>query len=109
MSAQLGLEDDVDPVTPPSGTGFRTVESKFERRRPGGPVLEREEALVRQVVPDDPHPATADTDADADAGAEAGSAKPETPSEPPAWRRTAMAELTALAADSDDLTPRRRR
>jgi hypothetical protein len=27
----------------------------------------------------------------------------------PAWRRTAMAELTALATDSDDLTPRRRR
>ena len=35
--------------------------------------------------------------------------EPERTPESQAWRRTAMAELTALAGDSDDLTPRRRR
>jgi hypothetical protein len=68
--------------------------------------VEREEEMIRRLAPVDPK--------SAEAGAETPAAGDEaTQSEPapvPAWRRTAMAELTALAAaDSDDLTPRRRR
>ena len=55
-------------------------------------------------MPTDPTPA-----ADEDGDAEAGPGEPAAAKEPPAWRRTAIAELTALAADSDDLTPHRRR
>ena len=78
---------------------FRTVESKLARAAAGGPVVEREAALIRHVAPADPEPQAGDEEPDADG----------TPAEPETWRRTAMAEFSALAAGSDDLTPRRRR
>ena len=92
--------------TPPVTT-FRTVDSGIKRKRAVGPEIEREEALVRHLMPVDPEPTHAGESAE-DEAVEGDAA--ERDSAPiPAWRRTAMAELTALAADSDDLTPRRRR
>jgi hypothetical protein len=79
---------------------YRTVPSKIERKR-GGPEVEREAALVREIAPVDPEPATAAADETDQVPDD------ESPAEIPTWRRTAMAELTALA--SDDITPRRRR
>lgn len=83
----------------PTSRKFRTVDSLPERKRAGGPEVEREAALVREILPADPEPAASDAD----------ETDPDTQSraEPPARRRTAMAELTALALD--DITPRRRR
>ena len=72
-----------------------------EARRSGGPVVELEASLLRGLEPAPP--------ADDAAEAEAAAAAPKEHKPQPAWRRTAMAELTALATDSDDLTPRRRR
>jgi chromosome segregation ATPase len=89
---------------------FRIVEPLATRPRSGGPVVDLEASLVRGLGPVEP----ADVEdgetsgngavAGADESDAAGERKPE-----PAWRRTAMAELTALATDTDDLTPRRRR
>jgi hypothetical protein len=97
---------EVEETPAPAVTTFRTVDTGVKRKRAGGPEVEREAALVRHVVPADPEPpasvdAPDDDVLDDDPAAE--------PAPIPAWRRTAMAELTALAADSDDLTPRRRR
>jgi hypothetical protein len=101
---------EVEETPAPAVTTFRTVDSGVKRKRAGGPEVEREAALVRHVAPADPEPSAVDVPdddvldddvLDDDAAAE--------PAPIPAWRRTAMAELTALAADSDDLTPRRRR
>ena len=82
-------------------TTFRVVEPLEPPVRAGGPVVELEASLLRGLEPA-PH---ADDAAEADAAAEA----PKERKPQPAWRRTAMAELTALATDTDDLTPRRRR
>jgi len=101
---------EVEESPAPPVTKFRTVDTGVKRKRAGGPEVEREAALVRHVAPADPEPPASvdapdddilDDDILDDAAAE--------PAPIPAWRRTAMAELTALAADSDDLTPRRRR
>ena len=81
---------------------FRTVDSTLDRPAGGGPEIERETALLRQIAPADPEPAGADDDSPTGTGGEP-------PAETETWRRTAMAEFSALAADSDDLTPRRRR
>jgi hypothetical protein len=88
-------------------TEFRTVDSGIKPKRALGPEVEREAELVRHLAPVDPEPHDAGSDpADEASDGETADAA----SKPvPAWRRTAMAELTALAADSDDLTPRRRR
>jgi chromosome segregation ATPase len=106
---------DIRGYTPPV-TIFRTVDSGIEPRRSGGPEVEREAALLRHLGPVDPEPAevepevtSGDATTDAITDPITGDA-PDGEAQPvPAWRRTAMAELTALAADSDDLTPRRRR
>jgi hypothetical protein len=96
---------DIRGYTPPV-TIFRTVDSGIEPRRSGGPEVEREAALLRRIAPDDPEAPETEVKSDEATADET----PETDAAPvPAWRRTAMAELTALAADSDDLTPRRRR
>lgn len=87
---------DADPSS--SEPAFRTVESNLARTPAGGPVIEREAALLRQIAPSDPEPAAEDDDA-----------KGEPQPEPESWRRTAMAEFSSLANSSDDLTPRRRR
>jgi len=79
---------------------FRVVEPEPGSVRPvrtGGPVVELEASLVRDLEPIEP-----------DEDTEAATVAPERPAEKP-WRRTAMAALTDLATDSDDLTPRRRR
>jgi chromosome segregation ATPase len=97
-----GEETPAAPVTT-----FRTVDSGVKRKGAGGPEVEREAALVRHLAPVDPEPpASADASGDEVLDDDAAAAEP---APIPAWRRTAMAELTALAADSDDLTPRRRR
>ncbi|MGO9872295.1 MAG: hypothetical protein ACLPVY_00730 [Acidimicrobiia bacterium] len=81
-------------------TTFRTVEDDADGIRPvraGGPVVELEVSLVRELEPVEPA-----TDAsESNPTPERVTAQP--------WRRTAMAALTDLATDSDDLTPRRRR
>jgi hypothetical protein len=59
--------------------------------------VELEASMVRELEPIEPE---AETPAVPVAS--------ERPAEKP-WRRTAMAALTDLATDSDDLTPRRRR
>ena len=97
IDPRVTVEPEAQPSVPVSI--FRTVDSTLERST-GGPVVEREAALIRQVVPVDPEREEADPDAQVPEG--------EAPAEP-GWRRTAMAEFSALAADSDDLTPRRRR
>ncbi|MDQ1479242.1 MAG: hypothetical protein QOI44_103 [Actinomycetota bacterium] len=98
---------DIRGYTPPV-TIFRTVDSGIEPRRSGGPEVEREAALLRRISPGDP-PAT-EAEPEVTSGEATGDEETDTEAAPvPAWRRTAMAELTALAADSDDLTPRRRR
>ena len=81
-------------------TKFRTVEEPEGARpvRAGGPVVELEASMVRELEPVDP----AESDAESDT-------PPERVRESQPWRRTAMAALTDLATDSDDLTPRRRR
>jgi chromosome segregation ATPase len=81
-------------------TTFRVVEPAEPTVRALGPEIELEASLVRGLDPS----AGAD---EADGEPAAAAPKPRKPE--PAWRRTAMAELTALATDSDDLTPRRRR
>ena len=104
----------IDRRPPTPLTTFRTVDSGVEHKRAGGPEVEREAALLRHLAPVDPEPTGAGSDLEADSfdpdGELANGEVPgEEPAALPAWRRTAMAELTALAADSDDLTPRRRR
>jgi hypothetical protein len=95
-------------------TVFRTAEPDpaVRKRRAGGPEIELEASLVRQLEPVAAPAAAAEPESDG-AGAEAGevdaAAAVERSAETQAFRRTAMAELTALATDSDDLTPRRRR
>jgi len=84
---------------------FRVVEPPEPRVRALGPEIELEASLVRGLEPPQPS-GQAGADADSEAGEAAEAPKERKPE--PAWRRTAMAELTALAAD-DDLTPRRRR
>jgi chromosome segregation ATPase len=88
----------VEPSTPAVPvTAFRTVEpdpDSVRRVRAGGPVVDLEVALVRELEPIEPDPAT--------------STKTAEPATEKPWRRTAMAALTDLATDSDDLTPRRR-
>ena len=89
-------------------TVFKTIDPEADpvpRVRPGGPVVELEASLVRASAQVEAAvaPETAEV-ADADS-----SAPTERSPETQAWRRTAMAELTALATDSDDLTPRRRK
>jgi chromosome segregation ATPase len=83
-------------------TKFRTAEPDAATRpvRAGGPVVELEASLVRELEPIEP--AAADVDVEP-----APAAEPKKAEQP--WRRTAMAALTDLATDSDDLTPRRRR
>ena len=89
-------------------TTFRTVDSGVKPKRALGPEVEREAELVRHLVDPEPHDGESGSEAAEDGTADGETAAAE--SKPvPAWRRTAMAELTALAADSDDLTPRRRR
>jgi chromosome segregation ATPase len=80
-------------------TKFRTAEPDAATRpvRAGGPVVELEASLVRELEPIEPAAEVVDP-------APAAEPKAEQP-----WRRTAMAALTDLATDSDDLTPRRRR
>jgi chromosome segregation ATPase len=98
---------DIRGYTPPV-TIFRTVDSGIEPRRSGGPEVEREAALLRHLESGDA-PAT-EAEPEVTSGEATTDETSETEAAPvPAWRRTAMAELTALAADSDDLTPRRRR
>ena len=75
------------------------------RVRAGGPVVELEASLVRGIEPIEPVEPAANGDGPATDEKPA----PEKTAETQAWRRTAMAELTALAGDSDDLTPNRRR
>jgi chromosome segregation ATPase len=81
-------------------TKFRTAEPDAATRpvRAGGPVVELEASLVRELEPIEPA---------ADVVEPAPAAEPKKAEQP--WRRTAMAALTDLATDSDDLTPRRRR
>ena len=103
------VEVEGSPVTPV--TQFRTVDSGIDHKRAGGPEVEREAAHLRHLAPVDPEPVAAVTPGIDGPDGEAGTddaPDPETAAVP-AWRRTAMAELTALAADSDDLTPHRRR
>jgi len=91
---------DVAPAgAPKQATTFRTVDAADGIRpvRAGGPVVELEASLVRELEPAEP---AADT-------GESNPTPARTPAQP--WRRTAMAALTDLATDSDDLTPRRRR
>jgi len=104
----------IDRKPAPPVTTFRTVDSGIEHKPAGGPEVEREAAMVRHRAPVDPEPTGAGPGLDAGHSDEngdltSGEAPSEEPAAVPAWRRTAMAELTALAADSDDLTPRRRR
>jgi hypothetical protein len=94
---------------------YRTVdaENTTRKRRPRGPIVDLEVSLARGIAPADVDAdagsaSGAEHDADGENGSEP-SAAPERSPETQAWRRTAMAELTALAGDSDDLTPRRRR
>jgi predicted nucleic acid-binding Zn-ribbon protein len=90
---------------------FRTVEAEpgSRKRKARGPIVDIEVSLARGIEPDEVagtdevEPAAA---VETGAAAEAHAA-PERSPETQAWRRTAMAELTALASDSDDLTPRR--
>jgi chromosome segregation ATPase len=82
-------------------TKFRTVDPDPDAVRPvraGGPVVELEAALVRELEP-----------VEAPDGESQPDAAPERSPAAQPWRRTAMAALTDLATDSDDLTPRRRR
>jgi chromosome segregation ATPase len=113
---EVEVEQKVAPKVAPKRrsapvTTFRTVDSGIEHKRSGGPEVEREAALVRGAGPAAPVPVDAEAAGAVLEGEEAVEGEtPETePAPVPAWRRTAMAELTALAADSDDLTPRRRR
>ena len=88
----------IEPESEPK-VAFRIAEDPdVVRVRAGGPVVELEASLIRELEPVPAPEAVAE-----------GEPEPERPTESPAWRRTAMAELTALAADSDDLTPNRRR
>ena len=85
---------------------YRTVapDPRTRKSRARGPIVDAELSLARgiePVEPAEPEPAAAEAEPEA--------TKPERPPETQAWRRTAMAELTALATDTDDLTPRRRR
>jgi chromosome segregation ATPase len=85
---------------------FRIAEDpNIVRVRPGGPEVDLEASLVRGLEPI-PAPAAENGPHATEPEAEK---TPERTAEAQAFRRTAMAELTALAGDSDDLTPRRRR
>ena len=89
-----------------SKSKFRIAEPDPDRvraPRAGGPVVDLELSLARGIEPIEAPPVEDPAD-----GTEA-NAEPERAPETETWRRTAMAELTALASDSDDLTPRRRR
>ena len=106
-AASTSAPEETKPKKPV--TKFRTADPDpkvSRKRRAGGPVVELEASLIRGLEPLDPEPAAAPEAPTADAPAESA---PERPAETETWRRTAMAELTALATDSDDLTPRRRR
>ena len=93
-------EEDAAPVP-----AFRIAEDPdVVRVRPGGPVVELEASLARGIEPVDAPPAE-----DAEPEDPTVAAKPERSPEDQAWRRTAMAALSSLAGDSDDLTPHRRR
>jgi hypothetical protein len=97
----------------PSRPAFRIVEPEASPVRSGGPIVDLEASLIRELSPIDPDPDDGEVTPDADESeggeaADTGEAAKERKPEP-AWRRTAMAELTALATDTDDLTPRRRR
>ena len=72
-------------------TKFRTAEPDAATRpvRAGGPVVELEASLVRELEPIEPAAADVDVEPAPAAEPEEGRAQP--------WRRTAMAELTALA------------
>ena len=85
---------------------FRIAEDpNVVRVRAGGPIVELEASLIRGIEPIEPVEPAANGD-----GPETDEKPaPEKTAETQAWRRTAMAELTALAGDSDDLTPNRRR
>jgi hypothetical protein len=72
--------------------------------RTGGPVVELEASLVRELEPVEPVEAVEAVESEP-----AADTAPERSAESQPWRRTAMAALTDLATDSDDLTPRRRR
>jgi hypothetical protein len=99
---------------------FRTVDPGpgGRKRKARGPVVDLELSLARGIEPEEIvaepelESAVAATGVDADVDAAVtpdASAPAERAPEVQAWRRTAMAELTALATDSDDLTPRRRK
>ena len=97
-------------------TKFRTVEpdpATVRTVRAGGPVVELEASLVRGLEPVAPVGAPESGEqADGPEAAETEprpEAAPERSAESQTWRRTAMAALTDLATDTDDLTPRRRR
>jgi hypothetical protein len=105
------------PVSPADATdvvsstpAFRIAEPLTPRVRSGGPVVDLEASLVRELAPveaaegEEGEINSNGVAAETDEGEAPRERKPE-----PAWRRTAMAELTALATDTDDLTPRRRR
>jgi hypothetical protein len=103
-----------EPVAKPAVKGkkpvtkFRTADPDprvLRRGRAGGPVVELEASLVRGLEPIEPAGEPEGSEPDAATVGAASERSVETES----WRRTAMAELTALATDSDDLTPRRRR
>jgi SWI/SNF-related matrix-associated actin-dependent regulator 1 of chromatin subfamily A len=88
-------------------TTFRVVEPLEPPVRAGGPEIELEASLLRGLEPVANGKGDEAADGEASEGEAAEAPKEHKPE--PAWRRTAMAELTALATDSDDLTPRRRR
>ena len=97
------------PTTVKPAVEFRTVEKPKPRKaRARGPIVDLEVSLARGIEPQEPEPEPEPEPETMVAQADE-KAAPERPPETQAWRRTAMAELTALATDSDDLTPRRRR
>jgi hypothetical protein len=87
---------------------FQVVEDSTPTVKSGGPIVDLEASLVRRNEPA-AQPTANGGDAEAGEDAEGSDEAPKERKPEPAWRRTAMAELTALATDSDDLTPRRRR
>ena len=98
--AEPEADAEAEPVV-----AFRIAEDPdVVRVRAGGPVVELEASMVRGIEPLDAPPAEDDETEDATV-----EATPEPSPESQAWRRTAMAALSSLAGDSDDLTPNRRR
>jgi len=102
---------EIEPMTVAEAPAprFRIAEDPdVVRVRTGGPVVDLEASMIRGLEPVDPPEVAENGNGAEGADPESGPA-PEKSPETQAWRRTAMAELTALAGDSDDLTPRRRR